>query len=155
MPEQSEKKIKAVFEIIIATLESKRAYFKTAEQMKGIIKRKTKSRESRLKKDFSIKENDYFLQIAQVLSQRDEKISNELCHLTRNRSITLGGFSRRIHRLSKGMLRKLNIVSKLEDSLREIEKDAKIIHKEAKLAERTLGNKVNKNNKKRRVNQKG
>jgi len=150
MPEQSEKKIKAVFEIIIATLESKRTYFKTAEQMKGIIKRKTKSRESRLKKDFSPEEIDHFLQIAQILSQRDEEVSNELCHLTRNRSITLGGFSKRIHRLSKGMLGKLNIISKLDESLREIEKDAKIIYKEAKLAERTLGNKINKNNKKKK-----
>lgn len=148
MSEQPEKKIKAVFEIIIAILKSKRTYFKTAEQMKGIIERKIKSRESRLKKDFSSKENDYFLQIAQVLSQRDEKISNELCHLTRNRSITLGGFSRRINKLSKGMLRKLNIISKIDESLREIEKDAKIIYKEAKLAEKILDNKVNKNNKK-------
>ena len=144
------KKLKAFTEIIREILVSKRTFFKTKEQLEGTLKRKMqkKIRELKITEGFSPEETKFIQEIA-LIAERDEKISNELCHLTRNRSISLGVFSRRINRLSKGMLRKLNIISKIDEPLREIEKDAKIIYKEAKLAEKTLGNKVNKNNKKK------
>jgi hypothetical protein len=131
------KNKKTATKIIIELLKSKRTFLKTEDQMRDILKRKLAKKTKELKEDFSPEEIDLLDEIAQLISIRDERVFDELCHRLRNRLTALGGYSKRINKLSKNILKIIPVISKLD----EIRRNAEIICAEVRQAEKRLNNK--------------
>ena len=88
----------------------------------------------------SPKERRFISHLALVVSkrdgERDEKAFDKICHRLRNRLINLGGFSARINKLTKGII-------KLSEISSSIEKDSEALLGEVKLTEKEMRNKRN------------
>ena len=141
------KKIRAFDEILSEILKSQRTFFKTEVEMEEIIEKKIekKIRELRLSEGFTPEELEFLKKMA-LISQRDTKMFDILCHWMRNSSTILGGFAERINLLCKRLINNLNKLprSKIGKTLNEIKGDAKIISVEIKSLESTLNNKASK-----------
>lgn len=140
--EKEGKRLKTFMEIVTEILTSERTFFEKPERMKNIIKREVSQKMEKLKiRKPSLEEKRFISHLALVISKRDkkrdEKAFDEICHRLRNRLTNLGGFSARINKLTKGIIK----LSKISSS---IEEDSEALLGEVKLTEREMRNKRNK-----------
>lgn len=136
------KRLETFMEIITEILTSERTFFEKPERIKNIIKREISQKMEELKmRNLSPEEKRFISHLALVISKRDrkrdEKAFDKTCHRLRNRLTNLGGFSARINKLTKGII-------KLSEISSSIEKDSEALLGEVKLTEKEMRNKRNK-----------
>ena len=138
---EERKRLETFMEIVTEILTSERTFFEKPERIKHIIKREVSQKMEELKmRKLSPKERRFISHLALVVSkrdgERDEKAFDKICHRLRNRLINLGGFSARINKLTKGII-------KLSEISSSIEKNSEALLGEVKLTEKEMRNKRN------------
>ena len=138
---EERKRLETFMEILNEIITSERTFFEKPERIKNIIKREVSQKMEKLKtRKLSPEEGRFISHLALVISKRDrkrdEKAFDKICHRLRNRLTNLGGFSFRINKLTKNIIK----LSKISSS---IEKDSVALLGEVKLTEKEMRNKRN------------
>ncbi len=138
---EKKKRLETFMEIVAEMLTSERTFFEKPERIKNIIKREVSQKMEELKmRKLSPEERRFISHLALAVSkrdeERDEKAFDKICHRLRNRLMNLGGFSARINKLTKGVIK----LSEISPSIKE---DSEALLDELKLTEKEIRNKSN------------